>query len=150
MRMPPGHNVVVTHESGLKEFSDDLPTAIRNAFKSAHRRLKNQVEKQLGERKSHPQQEVTAIVSKIYREEGYGFIRSIDGDDIYFHRNSVLNNDFDRLEIGTGVHYAAELGEKGMQASTVQIVDKPGVRPHSETPPTDAVKEPLGWEKKEM
>jgi len=57
MRFPPNHNLVVTHKSGVKEAADDLPTAIKNAFKSAHRRLKQQVEKQQGERKSHPAQE---------------------------------------------------------------------------------------------
>jgi len=39
-----------------------------------------------------------------------------------------LNDDFDRLEIGTGVRFVEEPGEEGPQASTVQIVDKPGSR----------------------
>lgn len=125
MRFPPGNNLVVTHKSGIKEAADDLPTAIKNAFKSAHRRLKQLVEKQQGERKSHPQQEAGALVTKIFPDEGYGFIRSVDGEDIYFHRNSVLNDDFDRLEPGTGVHYTATLGDKGLQATTIQIVNKP-------------------------
>ena len=35
-------------------------------------------------------------------------------------------NDFDRLEIGTGVQWHEEQGDKGPQASTVRIIDKPG------------------------
>lgn len=128
MRLPPSHDIVVNHQSGLKEFADDLPATIKNAFKSARRRLRKQVEKQQGEVKKHPFQEVTALVTEINRAEGDGMLRSVEGDEIYFQRNSVLNNNFDRLEIGTGVHFAAELrGEGEWIASTVQIADKPGV-----------------------
>ncbi|MCL7488231.1 MAG: HPF/RaiA family ribosome-associated protein [Desulfobulbaceae bacterium] len=148
MRFPPNNNLVVTHKSGIKEATDDLPTALKNAFKSAHRRLKRLVEKQQAVMKSPPQQSMMALVIKIFTDEGYGFIRSLDGEEIYFHRNSVLNNDFNRLEPGTGVNYTAVPGEKGLQATTVQIVDKPGVRPHDE----DVVEaaEPLGWRKKKV
>jgi cold shock CspA family protein len=68
------------------------------------------------------------MVEKLFPEEGYGFIRTI-GDDqqIYFHRNSVLHDDFDRLGVGTEVRFAAEQGEEGPQASSVQMVGKPGV-----------------------
>ncbi|MDW7772177.1 MAG: HPF/RaiA family ribosome-associated protein [Desulfobulbaceae bacterium] len=150
MRFPPNNNLVVTHKSGVKEAADDLPTAIKNAFKAAQRRLKQMVEKQQGDRKSHPQQEATALVTRIFTEEGYGFIRSIDGEDIYFHRNSVLHGDFDRLEPGTGVHYTAAVGEKGLQATAVQIVDKPGVsRPHEEGAPESAAEHP-GRESKKV
>ena len=44
------------------------------------------------------------------------------------YRNSVVQNDFDRLEIGTGVRVIPRDGAEGPQASTVQIVDKPGAR----------------------
>ena len=40
----------------------------------------------------------------------------------------MLQGDFPRLEIGTGVRFVEERGEEGPQASTVQIVDKPGAR----------------------
>jgi len=74
-----------------------------------------------------------AVIHQLFPEEGYGFLRTVDTqDEIYFHRNSVLHDDFDRLAIGLGVRYAAELGEKGPQATSVQIVDKP--RPPLQAP----------------
>ncbi len=76
----------------------------------------------------HPQQQAGAVVSKLFPEEGYGFLKTIDDREIFFHRNSVLNDDFDRLEIGTGVSFTDEMGQKGLQASTVHIEDKPGAR----------------------
>jgi cold shock CspA family protein len=43
---------------------------------------------------------------------------------IYFHRNSVLKNAFDRLEIGSEVRFSEEAGEQGPQASSVTLVGK--------------------------
>jgi cold shock CspA family protein len=53
--------------------------------------------------------------------EDYGFLQTADGREIYFHKNSVLQPGFDRLEVGTEVYYAEEAGEKGPQASTVRL-----------------------------
>ncbi len=64
--------------------------------------------------------------------DGYGFIRSFDNLEVYFHRNSVLHGDFERLTVGTEVRFEPEEGDKGLQASSVQIVAKPGAL--SETP----------------
>ena len=63
-------------------------------------------------------------VSKISAEEDYGFIATPDGREIYFHRNSVIDNAFDRLSVGSEVRFAEELGEKGAQASTVHLIGK--------------------------
>ena len=53
-----------------------------------------------------------------------GFIETPDGREIYFHRNSLLNADFDRIEIGDLVRFHEEAGEKGSQASTVHVEGK--------------------------
>jgi ribosomal subunit interface protein len=126
LRIPPGHELAVDREPGRDHLHDDLPTVINRAFESLERQVKRLKDKQEGEVKRHPDQEAGGIVNKIFAEEGYGFVRSVDGRDIYFHRNAVLEGDFDRLEIGTGVHFVEEAGEEGPQASTVRIVDKPG------------------------
>ncbi len=147
MRFPPGHDLVVNHKSGLKEDTEDLPTVIKNGFKSAQRRLKQQIEKQQGVRKVHPQQETIALITKIFSEEGYGFLRSTDGEEVYFHRNSVLNYDFDKLKPGDGVNFTAELGDEGLQASSVMVVDASGGR--SESSSDLQSDEPLGWEREE-
>lgn len=125
---PPKHDIVVRREAGEGELHEPLDSVLRNAFDAARRQLQELVERQRGEIKKHPEQEAAAIVSKLYPKEDYGFIKTLDDQEIYFHRNSVVNDDFDRLEIGTGVRYVTREGEKGLQASTVQIVDKPGSR----------------------
>jgi cold shock CspA family protein len=40
------------------------------------------------------------------------------------HRNSVIDNAFDRLSVGSEVRFAEEFGEKGAQASTVYLMGK--------------------------
>jgi cold shock CspA family protein len=125
MTVPPGHELVVRREPSKGDMHDPLEIVIKHAFTSAARQLRKLVEQQRGEVKTHPDQQVAAIVHKLFPQEGYGFIRTVDTlDEIYFHRNSVLHDEFDQLAIGTGVRYVAEMGEKGLQATSVQIVDK--------------------------
>jgi cold shock CspA family protein len=88
--------------------------------------LERVVDKQRGAVKVHPQQQTQAVVEKIFREQQYGFLRTLDGQQVYFHRNSVLHKHWERLRVGTGVRYIPEVGEKGLQASTVEPIDKPG------------------------
>jgi cold shock CspA family protein len=46
------------------------------------------------------------------------------GRQIYFHRNSVINEDFEALRAGTGVRFVEEAGDKGPQATTVQVLSR--------------------------
>lgn len=126
--VPPGHELVARRETTRGDIHEELSKVIRDTFDSARRQLKELVEKQRGEIKTHTEQEVRAFVSKLFREQGYGFIRTLDGRDIYFHRNAVVNEDFDNLTLGTGVHYLEEEGAEGPQASTIRVFGKPGHR----------------------
>jgi cold shock CspA family protein/ribosome-associated translation inhibitor RaiA len=124
--VPPEHELVVTREAGEGDPHAQLTTVIRDAFGAMRRRLKKLVEKQHGNVKTHPAQEVGGLVVRLFREQGYGFIRSADGEEIYFHKNSLPGDDFERIQVGTGVQWHEEQGAKGPQASTVRIIDKPG------------------------
>ena len=124
LSIPPSHKLVVRRESTEGDLHDDLRAVIGNAFDAARRQLKKLVEKQRNEVKTHLTNKTNGFVSKLFRDEGYGFIQSVNGGEIYFHRNSVLNGEFDRLKIGTGVYFHREEGEDGPQASTLQVIDK--------------------------
>ena len=105
----------------------DLRRTIDDAFKAAGRRLQDHARRQRGDIKRRaPLPE--ARVSKILPQEGYGFLTSVDGREIYFHKNSVLGGAFPHLKIGTTVRFAEERGEKGPQASTLHIVPRQGIR----------------------
>ncbi len=124
-RIPPNHDIVVKRKSSGGNVHDVLPTMVRDVFDVSERKLKKVAERRGGNVKRHPRQETQAFVERLFASEGYGFIRSLDGRDIYFHENSVLNHEFGRMAVGTGVRYVEETGENGPQASTVQIVDQP-------------------------
>jgi cold shock CspA family protein/ribosome-associated translation inhibitor RaiA len=140
--VPPGHEVVVRKEPGDNDLHSDLLTVVNGAFEAAERQLKELSERQRGEVKTHD--EPRALVIRVFRDEGYGFLKTIDGRDVYFHRNAVLDGDFERLDLGTQVRFEETMGEMGPQATSVQIVDKPGatVSKVSER----ATSEPRGWE----
>jgi cold shock CspA family protein/ribosome-associated translation inhibitor RaiA len=102
----------------------DLRLAIDDAFRAAGRRLQDYARRQSGFVKTH-ELPLKARVSKLLPDEGYGFLATEDGGEIYFHKQSVLNHGFARLQVGTAVTFVEEQGEKGPQASTVQILGKP-------------------------
>jgi cold shock CspA family protein/ribosome-associated translation inhibitor RaiA len=132
--VPPSHELVSKELAGKGDMHDPLETVITRAFDGAERQLKKLTERQRGEVKTHPQQQVMGVVSQLFEDQNYGFIKTVDtGDDIYFHRHSVLHGDFDRLTIGTGVRFTAREGEKGLHASTVEIAYKPGAGVGMET-----------------
>ncbi len=124
--LPPNHDLIVVKDPRDNDLHDGLKTVIRRAFDAAERRVKDAVDRKRHEVKVH--REPHGFVTRIFREEGYGFFFTDEHGEVYFHRNSVLHDDFDRLERGTEVRYAAEVGDDGVQASTVQVVSKPGVR----------------------
>jgi cold shock CspA family protein/ribosome-associated translation inhibitor RaiA len=140
--VPPEHELVVSREAGEGDLHEQLPTVIRDAFGAMRRQLKKLVEKQQGHVKAHPAQELSGVVIRLFREQGYGFIKSLDGGEIYFHKNSLPGDGFERLEVGTGVQWVEEQGDKGPQATTVRIIDKSGSRtPDSKEHP---IEPPLG------
>jgi cold shock CspA family protein len=58
-------------------------------------------------------------VVRIFPKDGYGFLATADGREIFFHQRSVLRGGFGRLRVGSAVRFVEEAGEEGPQASTV-------------------------------
>jgi cold shock CspA family protein len=62
------------------------------------------------------------FVAKLFPYEGYGFLRTPEGDELYFHRNAVLDGAFDRLQVSSRVRFVEDTGESGPHASTVALL----------------------------
>ena len=56
MTIPPGHELVVKHKSRAGDLHDQLPHVLRDAFNAASRQLKELVQRQQGEVKTHVKQ----------------------------------------------------------------------------------------------
>lgn len=121
----PGGELVVSRAPGSDHAHEDIYVAIRDAFRAAVRQLEDYARRQSGQTKSH---EVPAHgrVAKLMPQEGYGFIETSDGLELYFHENSVVDGGFRHLEAGHEVRFviASTDGDNGPQASTVTPVGK--------------------------
>jgi cold shock CspA family protein len=84
------------------------------------RQLREYVRAKRGRVKKHEKQPV-GVVTQLFGDRECGFLRSEDGRDVYFHRNSVLGGGWQRLKVGSRVAYAEESGDEGPQASTVKV-----------------------------
>jgi len=115
----------------------DAYVAVRDAFDAAERRLKHYASRlKSRSQKRGPDARgregpVQGRILRIVREsadgmDAYGFIQTQDGREIYFHRNSVLNGEFDRLSAGDEVRFSEEPGENGAQATSVDRVGREG------------------------
>src|SRR3546814_830347 len=87
-----------------------------------------------GEVKQHDAPLVGQVIGLRTRQD-YGFLRSAEGAELWFHRNSLLNDDFDQLEVGDRVQYVETIGETGPQASKVWLAPN-----EADEPPTAAEK----------
>lgn len=124
-RMPPNQDLAAKKGKVIHDMQQQLPALINLAFGALERQLKKTAQLRRGEAKSHDNGGAHGIVEKLFGE-GYGFLRELgDERQVYFHRNSVLHGDFERLAVGTEVRFTPQEGDDGPQASSVQIVAKP-------------------------
>jgi cold shock CspA family protein/ribosome-associated translation inhibitor RaiA len=119
----PGREIVVNRETSRQSQFKDLEAALGHAFDTAARQLEEFARQRRAHVKRH-EPLPHARVARLFPDERYGFIETPDGREIYFHSNSLLNGDFEKLALGTEVTFAEELGDKGPQASTVKIVGR--------------------------
>jgi cold shock CspA family protein len=94
--------------------------AIHAAFHEMRRQLQDYARRMRGPMKQRERLPVRKVI-RLSPDADFGFIES-DGREIYFHRNSVMAGQFDRLRIGSPVRFAEEAGDKGPQASSVRLV----------------------------
>ena len=100
--------------------NEDIYVSIRDAFDAARRKLEDFAREQRGDVKYH-EESPSAVISKLFPDKGYGFLTTADESEVYFHANSVINRDFNRLEVGMKVRFVQKRGDKGPQASTVTV-----------------------------
>ena len=123
LALPNHKDVSVDHLPPDTQRQTDVRTALNDAFKRARRQLGDRVRRMERLVKRH---EPTPLgtVARIDPSGDFGFIATSDGRELYFHKNSVLNDGFARLKPGSSVAFAEEDGEKGPQASTVRPTSK--------------------------
>jgi len=117
----PDAEIVASREPAEHHAHEDVYVAIRDAFDAVRRQLEDYVRRRRGVVKMH-ETAPHGRVAELYPD--YGKIETPDGRLVYFHKNSVVGEDFDRLDLGTEVRFVEEQGELGPQASTVHVIGK--------------------------
>ncbi len=111
----PGSEIVVNRDE-----HEDAYVALRDAFDAAKRQLEEYAQRLRREIKTHPQ-EYTGLVVRLFPEDGYGFIRRADGDELYFSFDNLVNTTLDQLNPGDEVKFIEEMAAEGPQAKRVSI-----------------------------
>lgn len=119
----PDEEIVASRDPAEHHAHEDVYVAVRDAFHAAQRQLQDYNTKRQQHVKRHEPESHGRIVRLVPMED-YGVIMTSDNREIYFHRNSLLNAEFDQLEEGAEVRFHEESGEQGPQASTVKVEGK--------------------------
>jgi cold shock CspA family protein len=119
----PGKELVISRAPGDINAHNDVYVAIDDAFEAAERLLAEDGRKAKGDVKLH-EGGLQGRVTRLFGEQGHGFIATTDGREIYFHRNSVVDGDFSDLEEGQTVELVLVHGESpmGPQATMVRPI----------------------------
>ncbi len=59
-------------------------------------------------------------IKKLVRDRGFGFINADDGREIFFHRSSLQELDFDELREEQSVEFEVERTDKGPRATKIR------------------------------
>ena len=111
----PGSEIVVNRDE-----HEDVYVALRDGFDAAKRQLEDYGQRIRRETKTHPQ-EHTGLVTRLFPEDGYGFIRRADGDELYFSFDNLVNVTFDQIKAGDEVKFIEEMAAEGPQAKRVSV-----------------------------
>lgn len=119
----PDATLVASREPDEHHAYTDVYVALRDAFDVVERQLEDYARRRDRRVKAHEAPPHGRVV-ELAPDADFGRIETREGRLIYFHRNSVVNAEFDALQPGDEVRFSEEAGERGPQASTVYLVGK--------------------------
>jgi len=119
----PGREIIINREPPGHHSYTDVYVSIRDAFENAKHQLSEQVRRRQGEVKAHSIPPHGRIVA-LFPAEDYGKIETSEGREIVFHRNSLLNADFDTLKVGDELRFEEKDDREGLRASSVRLIGK--------------------------
>lgn len=116
----PGPDVVASRELEEDAAHEVLHIALADGFRAVERRLEEQARRMRGEVKRRMVQPRGRVVWLDVEGE-FGFLETEDGQEVYFHRNSVIG-DPSRIRVGSKVRFHLEDGDNGPQASSLHLI----------------------------
>jgi cold shock CspA family protein len=120
---PGDEDIIIGRNPDADHAHEDPYVAVRDAFMAARRKLRERRLKRDGQVKTHAPATAGRVVS--LNPDGFGFIEIDGGPEVYFHRNALTNETFDRLTAGTVVRISMSETDGRSQASTVHVLASP-------------------------
>ena len=112
----PGNEIVVNRDR-----HEDVYVALRDAFDAARRQLDEYSRRIRREIKTHDTEYIGEVV-RLYPDEGYGFIRRTDGDELYFNADNLVNTTLGQLNEGDAVKFIEDSAvAESLQAKRVSV-----------------------------
>lgn len=112
----PGKQLIVN-----KHPNEDLYVAIRDSFQAMYRQLEDYSQMIRGDRKTHDNVKRGSI-DRLFTD--YGFIRTPDGLEYYFHESNVQSPSFEELKIGSLVSFIELQSGDTLQAGHISANGK--------------------------
>ena len=66
----------------------------------------------------------TGTIKRVFKDRGYGFIRTPEGQEVFFHRTGLRNARLESLTEGDTVEFEVESSPKGPRAINIQVGEK--------------------------
>ena len=118
-----GHELVAGRETDQSQAYTDVYVAVRDVFKAMRRQLEDLVRHQKGHVKHHGQRPHDHI-TEISPDRRFGRIESADGRWLFFHRNSLIGEGMDKLQVGTPVCFVKDISDESPHASSFYPVGR--------------------------
>jgi ribosome-associated translation inhibitor RaiA len=119
----PGDDLAVSRHTGINHAHEDIYVAIRDAFDAARRLLEDRSRQMDAYRtKRHPEVQHGKVV-RLFADDGYGFIETPDGREVYFQRDSLTGEFWNRLKVGSNLRFKEMEGDKGPFGVSVTLMD---------------------------
>lgn len=119
----PTTELVVSRDPGDDRGHHDLEVAVTDAFQAMRRQLDEYVGRLRRDQEKTREGLRSGVVVRLVPEDRYGFIRTPDGRDVYFHEHTLVSSDYEELGVQTPVRFVEEEGDKGPQAREVYVLN---------------------------
>jgi cold shock CspA family protein/ribosome-associated translation inhibitor RaiA len=116
-------DVHITRDPSLDGTHKDFQSVLRDAFDAAARHLESDAQR--GEAGAQDrEQPPRGRVTRLFPDQGYGFLTSAEGEDVYFNQHSVHGSAFAQLSVGSEVSFTivAEDADQSARAASVHLL----------------------------
>ncbi len=63
----------------------------------------------------------TGKIKRLIKDRGFGFISDTDGNEVFFHKNSLIDAQFDTLTENQAVEFETKKTPKGSNAINIRL-----------------------------